>query len=57
MQLPECQTIAFNRCDLDGTRTHDSLIKSQVLYRLSYEINAILQRCFVKRGKGKSSTL
>lgn len=24
--------------DLDGTRTHDSLIKSQVLYRLSYEI-------------------
>lgn len=26
-------------CDLDGTRTHDSLIKSQVLYRLSYEID------------------
>lgn len=26
------------KCDLDGTRTHDSLIKSQVLYRLSYEV-------------------
>ena len=26
------------QCDLDGIRTHDSLIKSQVLYRLSYEI-------------------
>lgn len=25
-------------CDPDGTRTHDSLIKSQVLYRLSYGI-------------------
>lgn len=25
-------------CDLDGIRTHDSLIKSQVLYQLSYEI-------------------
>ena len=24
--------------DLDGIRTHDPLIKSQVLYRLSYEI-------------------
>ncbi len=30
--------------DLDGTRTHDSLIKSQVLYRLSYEI-----RCLPKK--------
>ncbi len=26
------------QCDLDGIRTHDPLIKSQVLYRLSYEI-------------------
>ncbi len=26
------------RRDPDGTRTHDTLIKSQVLYRLSYGI-------------------
>ena len=38
-QLPDKQIIALTCCDLDGTRTHDSLIKSQVLYRLSYEIN------------------
>lgn len=31
-------------CDPDGARTHDHLIKSQVLYRLSYGIG-----CFKKR--------
>lgn len=28
-------------CDLAGIRTRDPLIKSQMLYRLSYEINAL----------------
>ena len=27
-------------CDPGGARTHDSLIKSEVLYQLSYEINS-----------------
>ena len=27
------------RCDLGGARTLDPLIKSQLLYQLSYEVN------------------
>lgn len=38
-------------CDPDGARTHDHLIKSQVLYRLSYEINAILTMLVRKAGQ------
>jgi hypothetical protein len=35
-------------CDLDGTRTHDTLIKSQVLYRLSYEIKLAFSKSGAK---------
>ena len=28
----------MSNCDPDGIRTHDSLIKSEVLYQLSYEV-------------------
>lgn len=48
-------TLLSRLCDLDGIRTHDHLIKSQVLYRLSYEIGYLKKnnrsRSFQKRGK------
>jgi hypothetical protein len=41
-QLFDNQTTApLNLCDLAGTRTQGHLIKSQVLYRLSYKIDAL----------------
>lgn len=43
---PEAEAVR----DLDGIRTHDHLIKSQVLYRLSYEIINYRTR-FKKRGQ------
>ena len=36
MQLADYQQVAFMGCDLDGTRTHDSLIKSQVIFSYQY---------------------
>ena len=44
-QLPR-----LSNSDLDGTRTHDSLIKSQVLYRLSYEIETYKIKALQKAG-------
>ena len=47
-QDPETATPRQNcrgaRSDPDGTRTHDSLIKSQVLYRLSYGIKRLFKK-------------
>jgi hypothetical protein len=41
----------LSACDPAGTRTQDPLIKSQVLYRLSYEIIGGVSPFFKKRCK------
>gem|GEM_PF-2713503 len=43
-------------CDPAGTRTQGPIIKSDVLYQLSYEINLCRFRCFICNGVQKYSS-
>ena len=57
--ISECYTRVIKKglsvkstpCDLAGIRTRDPLIKSQMLYRLSYEINAMIPIYSEKAGR------
>ena len=37
-RIRRCAVIPYNHCDPGGARTLDPLIKSQLLYQLSYEV-------------------
>ena len=45
-----CGVLPFSCCDPGEARTLDPLIKSQLLYQLSYGVIAFLSNCAAKLG-------